>query len=77
MNVKSIGNIFCYVTIFKALTSIQRSTFVGHSGKEEDFYGDVVPGCYNSKTKKFHIRYFDDEVSEDLTVQQVLRSLHG
>ena len=69
MNAKSIGNIFCYVTIFNALTSVQCSTFVGRSGKEEDFYGEVVPGCYNSKTKKFHICYFDDQGSEDLKVQ--------
>ena len=46
------------------------------SGIEEEFYGDVVPGGYNSKTKKWHISYFSDAESEDLNIKDVLSSLH-
>jgi len=43
---------------------------------EEEFYGDVVPGGYNKKSKKLHVSYWSDAESEDLNVNELLSSLH-
>ena len=49
------------------------------SGKKMDFYGDIVPGKYNKKSRKFHIHYESSDAgsSEDLPVAEVVRSLHA
>lgn len=44
---------------------------------EEDFYGDVVPGGYNRKSKKWHVSYWSDAESEDLNINELLSSLHN
>ena len=42
----------------------------------DEFYGDIVPGQYNQRTKKWHISYNDsDAESEDLNVKDVLERL--
>lgn len=48
-----------------------------HTGVKQDFFGDVVPGGFSKKTKKWHIHYFEsDAESEDLNVRDILSSLH-
>ena len=56
-----------YIRIRKRITS----------GVEEDFYGDVVPGGYNRKSKKWHVSYWSDAESEDLNINELLSSLHN
>ena len=52
-------------------------TFAGKSGRVDEWFGDIVPSGYNSKTKKWHIHYFEsDAESEDLNIHEVLASLH-
>ena len=53
------------------------STLFNHSaGKMDEFYGDIVPGRYNQRTKKWHISYNDsDTESEYLNVKDVLERL--
>ena len=42
----------------------------------DEFYGDIVPGKYNPRTKKWHISYNDsDAESEDLNIKDVLERL--
>lgn len=47
-----------------------------YAGIPEEYYGDIVPGEYNSRTKKWHVSYKDSDVeSEDLNINDVLCSL--
>ncbi len=46
------------------------------SGVEEEFYGDVVPGGFNKKSKRWHVSYWSDAESEDLNIHEILSSLH-
>ena len=46
------------------------------SSVEEEFYGDIASGGYNSKTKKWHVSYLSDAESEDLNIKDLLSSLH-
>ena len=41
----------------------------------DEFYADVVPDGYDSESQKWHVSYWHDVESEDLTVYQVLESL--
>ena len=48
------------------------------SGKEEDYFADVVPGGYDSKSHKWLIKYWDEDVEpEYLSVHDILKSLHN
>ena len=47
-----------------------------YAGIPEEYYGDIVPGEYKSRTKKWHVSYKDSDVeSEDLNINDVLCSL--
>ena len=44
----------------------------------EDYFADVLPGGYDSKSHKWLIKYWDEDVEpEYLSVHDILKSLHN